>query len=57
MWDVDSHTELPMLDVGETVRDLAFAADGERLAVVTKGRMGVWEVGGEKPEVSYSESR
>jgi hypothetical protein len=56
-WDVDSHTELPMLNVGETVRDLAFAADGERLAVVSKGRMGVWEVGGEKPEVSYSESR
>jgi len=50
MWDVDSHAELPMLDVGERVLDLAFADDGKRLAVVTKGRMGIWNVGVENSE-------
>lgn len=49
MWDVMSGAELPLLDVGGSIVDLAFDPSSDTLAVLTRGgRLSVWEVA--KPE-------
>ncbi len=45
VWDTVESSELPLLDVGGSIQDLAFAPDGDRLAVLSRGgRLTVWEV-------------
>lgn len=45
MWDTVESSELPLLDIGGSIQDLAFARDGDRLAVLSRGgRLTVWDV-------------
>jgi ferric-dicitrate binding protein FerR (iron transport regulator) len=52
MWDAVEGAELPLLDVGESIQDLAFAPGSDRLAVLSHGgRLTVWKVAVENPGV------
>lgn len=44
-WDVTGELEPPLLDIGGPIRDLKFAPDGGRLAVLSRsGRLTIWNV-------------
>lgn len=45
VWDIDHQSELPSLNIGEPVRDLAFTPGDDRLVVVSgEGRLTIWNL-------------
>lgn len=57
IWDITQRTELPLIDVGDQVRDLTFSPRGHQLAVVSRGgRLSVWDVPRESSPIPFSKS-